>query len=966
MKLTIAVNPAGDVWIERQLGECEVTIGRSLDCDLTIAHPQVSAQHARLSFKNGEWFLSDLFSTNGTYLRDAAIRETTAIRPGETIRFGAEGPKIRLLRFEVDETPAEFAADLPPRAVTKGGGAAAEVVVAAVAPQSGGGTPFGAATLPPPPVIVPPRSVGRETIRQRDGSRPWFSSATFHSLAFAVTLAAALFATTLYWLATIREPARGYTLNGLATGILGTSFLLSVAGYALRKRWGQEILPGRLQTWLWVHLWLSILSIWLVALHAGFHVDGGAGTWTFVLLVLTFLTGLAGWCVYAQAPPLVHGSVENLATVHTEELIEKLTHEMEDSVAGRSHALAQFTVQLLRGRRPAPASFDQAEQGVADEMTRLGQRRLELQRRLRRQRRWHFVLRSWLYLHVPVACAFVVLVGYHAYDALEVEWVVRDAGPRDYASAESCAKCHQAQYDEWIGSMHAIAQSSPVTDLQNRLVLAKERRDLASGRLAKPLVGDLCVRCHAPTGSLGNPADHESPLALIGERAPASQFGVSCVTCHQISEIHRGDKALDQGLEYKNAENLRWTQGKLMLGQIGGPTDAVASIGNSVHRGEFRDFFGDSSFCASCHTVAVDPPVGERVQLQNTYNEWLDGGNGKRRVSNVNWSESKVACLDCHGRDLGPLVAFARDLQTRRVPLAERREKMFERVLSEIKLPPLEPLAAQPADGFDRTLPPRRRFLHTFTGVDYHLEPSLPYPAEHPRAADNPRIQEQTAGRTAQLLSIAAALHIKDTDPANINVEVLNLSTGHQLPAGFAFARETWIEVAVSDRGEPRSDADWRVLIGGDPTPSGRGAPLPAHVSLDKKQVGLRNFQKVLFSETTGREVVLQNETTKVLEGAEARRFGFLDRQDSLLPGEIRTIGVTMPTDWIGTPERPTRALRVRMLMRNLPPEFLEGLALKFEQEEQDVANARRARELVRHLRIFEMARDEVSLNVKF
>jgi hypothetical protein len=256
--------------------------------------------------------------------------------------------------------------------------------------------------------------------------------------------------------------------------------------------------------------------------------------------------------------------------------------------------------------------------------------------------------------------------------------------------------------------MHAIAQSSPVTDLQHRLVLAKEARDLASGALSKPLVGDLCVKCHAPTGSLGDPADHEDPLIQITDRAPASQFGVSCVTCHQIDKVERG---LDGELPYKNVENLTWTHGKkLMLGPIGGPKDDIASIGNSHHRGEFRDHFGTSEFCASCHTVAVDPPSGQRLKLQDTYNEFLQGG------PNANWHDEKFVCLDCHGRDLTAVVAKANSMQRERRDLTERRREIAMVLLDARPEEPLE-IAAEPANGFDRELPGRRRFLHTFVGV---------------------------------------------------------------------------------------------------------------------------------------------------------------------------------------------------------------------------------------------------------
>ena len=58
--------------------------------------------------------------------------------------------------------------------------------------------------------------------------------------------------------------------------------------------------------------------------------------------------------------------------------------------------------------------------------------------------------------------------------------------------------------------MHAIAQSSPVTDLQTRLDLEKEQEDVHEG-VSHTAVGDLCERCHAPTGTAASPSISSTP-----------------------------------------------------------------------------------------------------------------------------------------------------------------------------------------------------------------------------------------------------------------------------------------------------------------------------------------------------------------------------------------------------------------------------------------------------------------------
>jgi hypothetical protein len=156
-----------------------------------------------------------------------------------------------------------------------------------------------------------------------------------------------------------------------------------------------------------------------------------------------------------------------------------------------------------------------------------------------------------------------------------------------------------------------------------------------------------------------------------------------------------------------------------------------------------------------------------------------------------------------------------------------------------------------------------------------------------------------------------------------------------------------WIEVAIADP-RPQFADGFRVIIGG----RADGMPLRPSDRLDKRQPGLRNFQAVLFDEVGAREVVLQNEATTVLKGETANRAGFADREAPLEPGEIRSLRITLPEEIPhGSP------VRERLRFRNLPPEFIEGLAVKFD-DVGDAARAARTRALTDHLQIFDMAGD--------
>ena len=48
-------------------------IGRGDTCAVTIQDGLVSRDHLEVSLKNGEWWIADLFSSNGTYLEGKKI-----------------------------------------------------------------------------------------------------------------------------------------------------------------------------------------------------------------------------------------------------------------------------------------------------------------------------------------------------------------------------------------------------------------------------------------------------------------------------------------------------------------------------------------------------------------------------------------------------------------------------------------------------------------------------------------------------------------------------------------------------------------------------------------------------------------------------------------------------------------------------------------------------------------------------
>ncbi len=70
-----------------ELGEEEMRIGRGDDCGLKLPLHGVSRQHARVYFRNEEYYIEDLESTNGTYVNSIRVSRCV-LRNNDQIEIG--------------------------------------------------------------------------------------------------------------------------------------------------------------------------------------------------------------------------------------------------------------------------------------------------------------------------------------------------------------------------------------------------------------------------------------------------------------------------------------------------------------------------------------------------------------------------------------------------------------------------------------------------------------------------------------------------------------------------------------------------------------------------------------------------------------------------------------------------------------------------------------------------------------
>jgi len=198
-----------------------------------------------------------------------------------------------------------------------------------------------------------------------------------------------------------------------------------------------------------------------------------------------------------------------------------------------------------------------------------------------------------------------------------------------YPSAIQCATCHQKIYDEWRVSSHAYAAVSPMF----------QRFEQTINDLTRGTVGTFCVRCHAPIATqLCYPRE-----ASLLDGPHVLREGITCVACHRVVERYgrvNGERRIEPGSLVDP-----------IVGNLGG--DGVRAVvadaekwkvtidphdtrpRQAMHRDAIRfEQLGDSSFCAGCHQVVVQPGIA----LEIVYQQYRSGPAHKKGIS----------CQDCH------------------------------------------------------------------------------------------------------------------------------------------------------------------------------------------------------------------------------------------------------------------------------------------------------------------------------
>jgi hypothetical protein len=343
----------------------------------------------------------------------------------------------------------------------------------------------------------------------------------------------------------------------------------------------------------------------------------------------------------------------------------------------------------------------------------------------------------------------------------------------------NCRTCH-GDFDDavepwynWKGSMMAQALRDPLF----RACVAVAEQDA-------PSVGDLCLRCHTPTGWMeGRSVDTGGGLMTARDRQ-----GIHCDFCHRaVDPIYKPgiSPAVDLAIidSLSTGPPLTDANGQFVADpspmRRGPYSDAVAS-----HAFLESPFHREADICGTCHDVSnpvfnagitpgdyvlndfdtphPDGDLRNMFPIERTFSEWSISAYANGGVYAPQFAGNKPdgivsTCQDCHMHDVSGSACNE--------PGAPNRSDLG---------------------------------LHDLTGGNYFIPDVLP--AMFPTEVDSLRLNAGKQ-RVITMLQMAASMALAPGQIGNrptVTVTITN-ETGHKLPSGYPEGRRIWINVKAYD-----------------------------------------------------------------------------------------------------------------------------------------------------------------------
>jgi hypothetical protein len=215
-------------------------------------------------------------------------------------------------------------------------------------------------------------------------------------------------------------------------GIIAYIIVLMTAIYSLRRRFIHD-LPGRVQDWLWMHIWFGIASILIVFMHENYayithdycpglgclttEYFAASALFALIFLVVSGITGrlLDIWQTRVIAREASSNGVGIVRTL--EERLLELEYSIERYCAGKSDPFKNYCKQAMHDGMsrikyaPNIAGHEEKDLQHIQETLVLHS---QLGHSLRHQRRARLIISTWRTVHIILASLSLLVISYHA------------------------------------------------------------------------------------------------------------------------------------------------------------------------------------------------------------------------------------------------------------------------------------------------------------------------------------------------------------------------------------------------------------------------------------------------------------------------------------------------------------------------------------------------------------------------
>ncbi|HWR72321.1 MAG TPA: cytochrome c family protein [Nitrospirota bacterium] len=316
-----------------------------------------------------------------------------------------------------------------------------------------------------------------------------------------------------------------------------------------------------------------------------------------------------------------------------------------------------------------------------------------------------------------------------------IKWNKSNAG---FTAPDICGGCHPQQFEEWTGSVHALAFQDPIYQGELNKGFKAVGHDVTR----------QCEGCHSPAGVVTGEIKGPGLTGL----SPMALAGVSCDICHSVSgvthwqtpthEPENGSFILTPGIETKEGVKLIKR----------GPRKPSDGCGGGFHECAESPLHLRAELCASCHQVYH---YDSHFPIEATYLEWKHGP----------YAQKGILCQDCHMVEIEQFIKTADSLQK-----PERGQY--------------------------------RHYFSGANYLLYYLAEAAAQKAGDKKLAENAKRKfEMAVARLKAAAEIEIAPVYLNGALSEVRVRVKNIRAGHNLPTSLTNVREMWLEVTGKDAG---------------------------------------------------------------------------------------------------------------------------------------------------------------------